>query len=297
MIDDHDRRYLDLAIEQARTGWEEGGIPIGAVLVHQGEVLAVGRNRRVQARLGHPARRDRRHRERRPAAGEGLPGEHALHDPVPLLHVRGHLGPLRHPAHRGRRERQASRPPRSGCARVASWSTSPTTRPARRLMATMMREKPESVGRGHRGGVVTDTARPETAVVDPDYPVTPVPAHARKSFLSLAVVLLGFTVFTPTMLAGAQARLGVRARRPGPGDPARLARPRHLRRAARLDRRQHRPDDGRHGAVRPGPPGQQDSARSCSAAPRSAGTASSSAPSATSPPRRSPGSPTSPAPR
>jgi cytosine permease len=39
--------------------------------------------------------------------------------------------------------------------------------------------------------------------VDPDYPVTPVPLHARKSFLSLAVVLLGFTVFTPTMLAGA----------------------------------------------------------------------------------------------
>ena len=39
--------------------------------------------------------------------------------------------------------------------------------------------------------------------IDPDYPVTPVPAHARKSFFSLAVVLLGFTVFTPTMLAGA----------------------------------------------------------------------------------------------
>ncbi|WP_127479176.1 cytosine permease [Nocardioides pantholopis] len=43
----------------------------------------------------------------------------------------------------------------------------------------------------------------EAAPVDPDYPVTPVPLHARKSFLSLAVVLLGFTVFTPTMLAGA----------------------------------------------------------------------------------------------
>ncbi|ANH36774.1 Cytosine permease [Nocardioides dokdonensis FR1436] len=40
-------------------------------------------------------------------------------------------------------------------------------------------------------------------VIDPDYPVTPVPAHARKSFFSLAVVLLGFTIFTPTMLAGA----------------------------------------------------------------------------------------------
>lgn len=41
-------------------------------------------------------------------------------------------------------------------------------------------------------------------VVDHDYPVTPVPAHARKSLFSLAVVLLGFTVFTPTMLAGAE---------------------------------------------------------------------------------------------
>ncbi|YCN57605.1 hypothetical protein AB9M10_09550 [Rhodococcus erythropolis] len=39
--------------------------------------------------------------------------------------------------------------------------------------------------------------------VDPDYPVTPVPLHARKPFFSLAVVLLGFTIFTPTMLAGA----------------------------------------------------------------------------------------------
>ena len=29
------------------------------------------------------------------------------------------------------------------------------------------------------------------------------PAHARRSFFSVAVVLLGFTVFTPTMLAGA----------------------------------------------------------------------------------------------
>lgn len=49
-------------------------------------------------------------------------------------------------------------------------------------------------------GTGTDT---DGEVVDPDYPVTPVPAHARKSFFSVAVVLLGFTVFTPTMLAGA----------------------------------------------------------------------------------------------
>lgn len=44
--------------------------------------------------------------------------------------------------------------------------------------------------------------------VDPDYPVDPVPPHARKSTLSLAVVLVGFTLFTPTMLAGAQVGSG-----------------------------------------------------------------------------------------
>jgi cytosine permease len=46
-------------------------------------------------------------------------------------------------------------------------------------------------------------ATADAEIIDPDYPVTPVPAHARKSFFSVAVVLLGFTVFTPTMLAGA----------------------------------------------------------------------------------------------
>ncbi|GAA1911834.1 cytosine permease [Nocardioides hwasunensis] len=52
--------------------------------------------------------------------------------------------------------------------------------------------------------IPVDSVTTGAEVVDPDYPVTPVPLHARKSFLSLAVVLLGFTVFTPTMLAGAQ---------------------------------------------------------------------------------------------
>ncbi|MGX5696441.1 nucleoside deaminase [Agromyces soli] len=47
-LNDDDRRFLDLAIEQAQLGWDEGGVPIGAALVHRGEVLAVGRNRRVQ---------------------------------------------------------------------------------------------------------------------------------------------------------------------------------------------------------------------------------------------------------
>jgi cytosine/creatinine deaminase len=43
-----DRSFLDLAIEQARIGRDEGGVPIGAVLVADGQVLGAGRNRRVQ---------------------------------------------------------------------------------------------------------------------------------------------------------------------------------------------------------------------------------------------------------
>ena len=48
MLDSYDRKYLDLAIEQAKIGWQRGGVPIGAVLVSDREVLAVGHNRRVQ---------------------------------------------------------------------------------------------------------------------------------------------------------------------------------------------------------------------------------------------------------
>lgn len=48
MSTEDDSRFMELAIEQARLGWDEGGVPIGAALVHRGEVIAVGRNRRVQ---------------------------------------------------------------------------------------------------------------------------------------------------------------------------------------------------------------------------------------------------------
>jgi cytosine deaminase len=43
-----DQELLALAIEQARAGRAEGGVPIGAVLVADGQVLGVGHNRRVQ---------------------------------------------------------------------------------------------------------------------------------------------------------------------------------------------------------------------------------------------------------
>ncbi|MCZ7599177.1 MAG: nucleoside deaminase [Gammaproteobacteria bacterium] len=40
--------YLQAAIEEARTGLAEGGIPIGSVLVVDGGIVGRGHNRRVQ---------------------------------------------------------------------------------------------------------------------------------------------------------------------------------------------------------------------------------------------------------
>jgi cytosine/creatinine deaminase len=43
-----DQQFLEIAIEQARIGRSEGGVPIGAALVADGKLLGAGRNRRVQ---------------------------------------------------------------------------------------------------------------------------------------------------------------------------------------------------------------------------------------------------------
>ncbi|MEL6945209.1 MAG: nucleoside deaminase [Bacteroidota bacterium] len=42
------QEFLAAALEEARKGYEEGGIPIGFVLVHKGEIIGRGHNRRVQ---------------------------------------------------------------------------------------------------------------------------------------------------------------------------------------------------------------------------------------------------------
>ena len=41
-------KYLKVAIEEAQIGLEEGGIPIGSVIVHKGNIIGRGHNRRVQ---------------------------------------------------------------------------------------------------------------------------------------------------------------------------------------------------------------------------------------------------------
>ncbi len=40
--------FLEAAIQEARHGLREGGIPIGSVVVHRGAILGRGHNRRVQ---------------------------------------------------------------------------------------------------------------------------------------------------------------------------------------------------------------------------------------------------------
>ena len=41
-------KFLDAAVEEAKKGLKEGGIPIGSVLVHDGKIIGRGHNRRIQ---------------------------------------------------------------------------------------------------------------------------------------------------------------------------------------------------------------------------------------------------------
>jgi cytosine/creatinine deaminase len=45
---DDDHRFMRLALEEARDGYDEGGVPVGSVLVENGQLVAQGHNRRVQ---------------------------------------------------------------------------------------------------------------------------------------------------------------------------------------------------------------------------------------------------------
>lgn len=43
-----DERFLQAAVDEARAGLAEGGVPVGAALVVDSQLVATGRNRRVQ---------------------------------------------------------------------------------------------------------------------------------------------------------------------------------------------------------------------------------------------------------
>lgn len=48
MLNRVDRKFLSVAYEEAKKGYEEGGCPIGGVLADGDKLIASGRNRRVQ---------------------------------------------------------------------------------------------------------------------------------------------------------------------------------------------------------------------------------------------------------
>jgi cytosine/creatinine deaminase len=52
-VSHHERNHMDeflrAAIDEARKGKAEGGIPIGSVIVHRGQIIGRGHNRRVQS--------------------------------------------------------------------------------------------------------------------------------------------------------------------------------------------------------------------------------------------------------
>lgn len=43
-----DRTFMAMALEEAKRGYDEGGVPVGAVMASKGAVIARGHNRRVQ---------------------------------------------------------------------------------------------------------------------------------------------------------------------------------------------------------------------------------------------------------
>ncbi len=50
LMDEADRSFMRAAYEQALNSYNEGGLPIGAVMVENGAIISVGHNRRVQDR-------------------------------------------------------------------------------------------------------------------------------------------------------------------------------------------------------------------------------------------------------
>ena len=46
-VNGDDARYMQLALEQARHAWDLGEVPVGAVVVKDGEVIAVGYNQPI----------------------------------------------------------------------------------------------------------------------------------------------------------------------------------------------------------------------------------------------------------
>ena len=102
--------FFRLAIDEARQGLAEGGIPIGSVLVIDGRVVGRGHNRRVQrgSAILH-AEMDCLENAGRLTPGR-LPPVGALFDAIAVRHVQRHRPALPHSKNRDRREPHVSGP-------------------------------------------------------------------------------------------------------------------------------------------------------------------------------------------
>lgn len=53
-------KYMEKALELAREAFQDDEVPVGAVIVRNGEIVATGRNRREKEKKRTFARRNRR---------------------------------------------------------------------------------------------------------------------------------------------------------------------------------------------------------------------------------------------
>src|SRR5699024_7296147 len=227
-LDPHRRGRPPLPRPRHRAGHEELGGGRGADRCRARPRREGARRRPQPARaegLGDPARRDRHDREGRAPARERVPRVRAVHDPLAVHHVLRHRPAVRDPADRGGREPQL-RDGRGPPARARRQRRRARRPGVHRPDGADDRRAPRDLERGHRrGGFGAGRARrgpgPVTAAelredgterpvdtVDPDYPVTPVPRSARRGVVSISVVLIGFTVCAPTLMAGASIGVG-----------------------------------------------------------------------------------------
>ena len=157
-------QFMVAALNEARTGAAEGGIPIGAALFDgQGRLVATGRNRRVQDKAVVM------HAEHQLPVGRGqdrlrLPRDDHLLHPDALQHVRRCHRPVRN--HDGDRRgiEKLPRQERSGSAAEArSRGRRPGPRRCEGTPEGVHPAQPRAVVQRHRQVILTGVNSPQTA--------------------------------------------------------------------------------------------------------------------------------------
>ena len=110
---ENDHEFMRIALAEARQGYDEGGVPVGSVLVDNGRLVAQGHNRRGPGKRSDRAWRDGLPPPGRPAAP--LSQHDPLYHPQPVHDVHRHDPAVRHPSCGGRGALQLRGPLRPAC--------------------------------------------------------------------------------------------------------------------------------------------------------------------------------------